>query len=161
MDQFLTMLDEIADLTTSLQKHQVKLDKAILEVREQFGTKVEQITDLRAAKMALCEAYAMRNRDAILHNGAKSSESVKATFGFRLGNPTLVLLNKKHTWKTVCSKLSELSLEDYLTVPDPKPDKDRIKADFDDSKLALLGLRIKQDESFWVQPKNDTQERIQ
>jgi len=160
-DAFFQTLDDIADLTSQLAKHQAKLDKAILAAREEYGPKVEEINNIISAKMSLCEAFAIRNRESLMPGNLKSADSIKAVFGFRLGNPTLVLLNKKHSWKTVCTKLMEEGLDAYLKQADPKPDKDRIKADFDDSRLATLGLRIQQDEAFWVEPKNDTCERLQ
>ena len=39
-------------------------------------------------------------------------------------------------------------------------DKDKLKAELDDERLAALGLRIEQTEAYWVEPKTDTAGRI-
>lgn len=158
--EFEQCLNAIADLTTQRDKAQVKLDKAILSAREQYGQAVETINNLIAAKLAQAEQYAVRNREILLTNGIKSAETGKARWGWRLGNPTLVLLSRKFTWRTVCARLQDLGMTSYLKIAEPKPDKDKIKSELDDDRLASLGLRIEQSESFWVEAKTDTAERI-
>lgn len=146
-------LDKIADLT-------VKRDKAILAAREEYGGAIKGLNNQIAVKLAQAEQYATRNRETLLQGDAKSGETGKARWGWRLGNPTLVLLSRKFTWETVCAKIREMGLSSYLKVSDPKPDKDKIKAELDDERLASLGLRIEQTEAYWVEPKTDTAERI-
>ena len=71
-----------------------------------------------------------------------------------------MLLSRKFTWGAVCNKIKEMGLTAYLKVSDPKPDKDKLKAELDDERLAALGLRIEQTEAYWVEPKTDTAGRI-
>lgn len=159
-DEYTATLDDIAEMTVRRDKIQAKIDKAILDAREEYAGEMERLNNLIAAKLAQAEAYASRNRDTLLPSGAKTGETAKARWGFRLGNPTLVLLSRKFTWASVVAKLSDLGMTTYLKVTAPKPDKDRLKADLDDAKLAELGLRIDQSESFWIEPKTDSAERI-
>lgn len=158
--EYSATVDQIAELTVRRDKIQARLDKAILDAREEHGPELESLNNQITAKVAMAETYAIRNRDALLSGDAKSGDTPKARWGFRLGNPTLVLLSRKFTWSTVTAKLKDMGLTKYLKVSDPKPDKDRIKADMDDTQLADLGLRIEQTEAFWVEPKTDTAERI-
>lgn len=153
-------LDDIAEMTVRRDKIQAKIDKAILDAREEYAGEMERLNNLIAAKLAQAEAYASRNRDLLLPNGTKSGETAKTRWGFRLGNPTLVLLSRKVTWSAVVAKLSDLGMTAYLKIVPPKPDKDKLKADLDDAKLAELGLRIDQSEAYWVEPKTDSAERI-
>lgn len=67
---------------------------------------------------------------------------------------------RKFTWGAVCARIKEMGLTAYLKVSDPKPDKDKLKAELDDDRLAALGLRIEQTEAYWVEPKTDTAGRI-
>ena len=106
------------------------------------------------------QGHSGRPRGALLQGDAKSGETGKARWGWRLGNPTLVLLSRKFTWGAVCNKIKEMGLTAYLKVSDPKPDKDKLKAELDDERLAALGLRIEQTEAYWVEPKTDTAGRI-
>lgn len=160
VSEYTATIDQIADLTVQRDKIQTKLDKAILAARDQHGPELETLNNQIAAKVAMAETFALRNRATLLANDAKSADTPKAKWGFRLGNPTLVLLSRKFTWAIVATKLAELGLGKYLKNSDPKPDKDRIKAELDTTKLAELGLRIEQTESFWVEPKTDSSERI-
>lgn len=158
--EFEQCINSIADLTTQRDKAQAKLDKAILSAREQYGQPVETLNNLIAAKLAQAEQFATRNRESLITDGTKSAETGKARWGWRLGNPTLVLLSRKFTWRAVVDKLRDLGMTTYLKLSDPKPDKDKLKAELDDEQLATLGLRIEQTEAFWVEPKTDTAERI-
>lgn len=153
-------LDYIAELTVKRDKAQARLDKAILAAREEHGGVVDGLNNLIADKLAQAEQYATRNREALLQGDAKSGETGKARWGWRLGNPTLVLLSRKFTWGAVCARIKEMGLTAYLKVSDPKPDKDKLKAELDDERLAALGLRIEQTEYYWVEPKTDTAGRI-
>ncbi len=153
-------LDAIADLTVKRDKAQAKLDKAILAARDEHGAAVEELNNQIAAKLAQAEQFATRNRETLLSGDTKSGETGKARWGWRLGNPTLVLLSRKITWAKVCEKIKELGKTAYLKIADPKPDKDKLKAELSDEELATLGLRIEQTEAFWVEPKTDTAERI-
>lgn len=153
-------LDQIAELTVKRDKAQARLDKAILAAREEHGGVVDGLNNLITAKLAQAEQYATRNRDALLQGDAKSGETGKARWGWRLGNPTLVLLSRKFTWGAVCARIKEMGLTAYLKVSNPKPDKDKLKAELDDERLAALGLRIEQTEAYWVEPKTDTAGRI-
>ncbi len=152
-------LSSIADLIILRDLAQNCLDEAILKAREQHGESVTSYNDMIASKMALAEAYAMRHRDALLPDGTKSAETTKARWGWRLGNPTLKLLSSRHKWATVCKRLIETGRQAFLKAAEPKPDKDRLKAELTDEQLAEVGLRIEQVESFWVEPKTDSQQR--
>ena len=153
-------LDKIADLTVKRDKAQAQLDKAILAAREEYGGVIKGLNNQIAVKLAQAEQYATRNRENLLQGDAKSGETGKARWGWRLGNPTLVLLSRKFTWGAACARIREMGLTSYLKVSDPKPDKDKLKAELDDERLASLGLRIEQTEAYWVEPKTDTGERI-
>lgn len=158
--EYTATLDAIADLTVKRDKAQARLDKAILTAREEHGSDIEDYNDQIASRLAMAESYALRNRSLLLSGDSKSAETGKARWGFRLGNPTLVLLSKRWTWRSVADKLRETGRDIYLKITDPKPDKDRLKADLSDEDLASLGMRIEQTESYWVEPKTDTAERI-
>lgn len=91
-------LDKIADLTVKRDKAQAQLDKAILAAREEYGGVIKGLNNQIAVKLAQAEQYATRNRENLLQGDAKSGETGKARWGWRLGNPTLVLLSRKFTW---------------------------------------------------------------
>ncbi len=59
----------------------------------------------------------------------------------------------------MCKRLIETGRQAFLKAAEPKPDKDRLKAELTDEQLAEVGLRIEQVESFWVEPKTDSQQR--
>ena len=152
-------LDQIADLIGVRNLAQLALDEALLKVREQYGESVKTYQEMIDSKMALAEAYAIRHRDTLLPDGTKSASTTKVRYGWRLGNPCLKLLSRRHTWVSVCQRLIETGRQAFLKLTDPKPDKDRIKAELSDTELAEVGLRIEQTESFWIEPLDDSQDR--
>lgn len=156
----MAMIDHIAELTVKRDRLQAKLDRDLLEVREKHGSQIEEQSNMIASYMAQVETFVAKNRSLFFTGDKKSAESTKALFGFRLGNPTLALLSRKFTWKMVVIKLQELGFGMYLKLAEPKPDKDKIKTIMTDEQLASVGLRLEQSESFWVEPKTDSAERL-
>ena len=153
-------LDKIADLTGKRDKAQAQLDKAILAAREEYGGVIKGLNNQIAVKLAQAEQYATRNRENLLQGDAKSGETGGAGGCGRGGGPALGRRARGVTWGAVCARIREMGLTSYLKVSDPKPDKDKLKAELDDERLASLGLRIEQTEAYWVEPKTDTAERI-
>ncbi len=154
------MLDQIAELTVKRDKAQARLDKAILAAREEHGGVVDGLNNLITAKLAQAEQYATRNRGALLQGDAKSERPARPDGVGDWAIPHWSLLSRKFTWGAVCARIKEMGLTAYLKVSDPKPDKDKLKAELDDERLAALGLRIEQTEAYWVEPKTDTAGRI-
>ena len=75
--------------------------------------------------------------------------------GFRTGTPKLALLNRQWTWEKVLAAVRQL-LPNFIRET-PTVDKEALIAQRDDQNLQyalpLCGMKIVQDESFYVEPK--------
>jgi phage host-nuclease inhibitor protein Gam len=80
-------------------------------------------------------------------------------FGFRTGTPKLAPLSRKWTWASILSVLCGLSKPWIRKTPEI--DKEQILADYakkstTDAELAAYGLKVTQDESFFIEPDLET-----
>lgn len=155
--QFDATVDEICRLQLDREQHVTLRDRALAEIMEEHNPEIERIGSDIAAKLLLCEKYATTHRDS-LFGKLKSAASSLGLFGFRTGNPKLVLLNRKWKWDDVLSALKSTGKDDLIRTKQ-EPDKDALKK-LDDSDLATLGLRIDQDEAFFIEPKREDPDRM-
>lgn len=157
---FESCVNSIADMITVRDKQQAKLDAAILAARDKFGPGIVDLQKQIEGKMAMAELYARDHRDTLMPRKGKTSDTTKARFGFRLGNAVLSLASRKINLKAVISTIIEKGLNHLLVFSEPKLNKEQIKKEMTEAELADLGLTLKQKESFWVEPKTDSAERL-
>jgi phage host-nuclease inhibitor protein Gam len=155
--QFESTVDEICKLQLDREQRVTLRDRFLAEIREEHDPEIEQLGQQINAKLVLCEKFATTHRDT-LFGKLKSAASSLATFGFRTGNPKLVLLNRKWKWDDVLVAL-RLKHREGLIRKKEEADKEALKK-LTDEELASFGLRIDQDESFFIEPKRDEPDRI-
>lgn len=151
-NEFDAAMDDIAAMTVELRKLEAERDEKVQAVQEQFNDDIRDVKQKIRGLAAQGEKYALAHRADVLIDGKKSGETSLAVFGFRTGQPTLVTLNRKWTWTTVIEALRSQSLEQFIKTKET-PDKDALKAHLADEQLASVGCRVRQTESFWVEPK--------
>lgn len=159
-DEYETKVNECAELEVQLRALTAQQDAELQAVRDRYEADMQRLANRRDALLAACGLYAGMHKDEVLKPGLRSGETALASYGFNLGNPTLVLLNRKHTWKTVCAAIQARGadfVEKYLTIPAPKPNKDAMKAGLDDAELAELGCRVEQTDAFFIKAKDCTE----
>ncbi|MDD3276975.1 MAG: host-nuclease inhibitor Gam family protein [Kiritimatiellales bacterium] len=150
--EFDSALDDVAAMSVSLRKMEADRDEELQAVQEAYNDDILDVKEKIKGLLAQAEKYALSHRAELLPVGKKSGETSLALFGFRTGNPTLALLNKKWTWEEVINALKSMSLSEFI-VTKQAADKDALKAKLTDSELAAVGCRVAQSESFWVEPK--------
>lgn len=155
--QFEATVDEICKLQLDREQLVTDRDRLLADVREEHDPRIEAVGQEIAAKLVLCEKFATVHRDT-LFGKLKSAASSLATFGFRTGNPKLVLLNRKWKWDDVLAALKGKERTELIRRKE-EADKDALKK-LPDDELAGFGLRIDQDETFFIEPKRDEPERI-
>jgi phage host-nuclease inhibitor protein Gam len=151
--EFEEAINRVAEIELSLRKHAAARDEAIQTIQDQFKPVEGELQAQLKGWLGQAEKYAETHRDELFPNKVKSSATSLAVFGFRLGNPTLALLNRAWTWLQVAKTLHVLGLTDLIqeTI---EPRKDAIKArGFSDSELSALGMRMTQSETFFIEPK--------
>lgn len=155
--QFESTVDEICKLQLDREQLVTLRDRHLAEIMEEQNPAIERISQDIAAKLVLCEKFATTHRET-LFGKLKSAASSLGLFGFRTGNPKLVLLNRKWKWDDVLQALRTTERTDLIRTK-AEPDKDALKK-LEDADLASLGLRIDQDETFFIEPKRDEPDRI-
>ena len=158
--EFDTAVDELARLTVELRRAEARRDTKIQVVRDELEPACVAIKDQITGLALVAEKFAEAHREELLPGKIKSAETPLAVFGFRLGQPTLLLLNKKCSWAGVVLAAKSLGLGQLIRKSEEEPNKDAIKAaKLSDATLAQLGVRINQSESFFVEPKERAEER--
>jgi phage host-nuclease inhibitor protein Gam len=157
--QFDCMVDEICKLQIDRELAVAARDEAMQSIMEKYNPEINAFGETIASKIVLCEKYATVHRDALYTHGLKSTDSSLGMHGFRTGNPTLALLNAKWKWSDVLKALKDKAWSHLIRTKE-EPDKDALKQ-LDDTDLASVGCRIKQDEAFYIEPKRENPERIQ
>jgi phage host-nuclease inhibitor protein Gam len=152
--EFEQTLDLIAEYQLKRDAMVVDRDAEILAAREKFGPQIETIEDRMKALVLSAEKYATIHRET-LFGKLKSAATALTVYGFRTGNPTLKLLNKKWSWETVLEALKATAWGRQFLVTKESVDKDVLKAQADDVQLATVGCRVEQTEAFFVEPKRD------
>lgn len=145
-------VDDLARTTVALRKLEARRDEKIQAVRAECEPSVQEANARVQSLTLLVEKYAEEHRDELLPGKAKSSETSLAVFGFRLGQPTLKTLNRAWTWERVLEELGARKLTRFIRQKQ-EPDKEAMKAHLNAEELAAVGCKIAQEESFFVEPK--------
>ena len=155
--QFEVTVDEICKHQLDREQLITLRDRLLAEIMEEHNPEIDKISQQISAKLVLCEKFATTHRET-LFGKLKSAASALGLFGFRTGNPKLVLLNRKWKWDDVLQALRTTERTELIRTKQ-EPDKDALKK-LGDADLASLGLRIDQDETFFIEPKREDPERM-
>jgi len=153
-EEFDQAVDRIARLEIERRKFEATRDKQIQDIQAEHNDDIQQRKQEIEALIARAEAYAKDHRDELLPKGKQSSDTTLANFGFRWGQKALALLSNRWSWDSVIASLKAAGLEVFIRVK-TEVDKDAVKDQLAEGVLAQHGMRIKQSETFWVEPKTD------
>jgi phage host-nuclease inhibitor protein Gam len=106
--------------------------------------------------------YCQKNRCALFPE-KKSIDLLLATVGFELTPPRVDKISTKDTFGKIGLRLENLEWgAAYVRYPDPEVNKEKILADraqLKPDQLREAGLKIDQDENFFIRPKSDIAEQ--
>jgi phage host-nuclease inhibitor protein Gam len=154
--EFDAMLEQIAIMQLSKEKLELRRDQKLLLIKLDYAEDIGDLTEKMEAAVLRAEKYATTHREELLPGKKKTAETGVAFFGFRTGNPTLVLLNRSWSWKKVLAELEALGglFLEFIVVK-KTIDKDLVKARLTPGECAAIGTRIEQHETFFIDPKRD------
>lgn len=159
VDQLNSTVDDISRIQVEVRAKEAERDREIQNVRDRHDGVIETLKKTMKALLSLCETFGMARRETVFGK-QKSTASALARYGFREGNPSLCLLNKKWSWDRVLIAIKDKGLSQYVRVIE-EVDKEKLKGGkLSDEDLAAIGLRIDHKERFYVEPKVDDAERI-
>jgi phage host-nuclease inhibitor protein Gam len=155
-DEFDRVINDIVTMQIVKERLELRRDKKILDVRIEFDSDINDLAEKMQVNVIRAEKFAAEHREELLPAKKKTAESTFAFFGFRTGNRTLVLLNRKWTWKKVIDEIKALGGPWLKFVATKESiDKDAMKARLSEGELFSVGTRIEQKEVFFVDPKRD------
>lgn len=131
-----------------------QMDAEIAAVRERYQTPLSEVQVFLQASMESLQVWAEANPNEFPKD-RKSIDMVQGVVGFRTGTPKLEVINRKWTWAKVLAAL--VALNSYVRKKS-EVDKEKILSDHaagkvSDNGLALIGVKVVQDETFFVEPK--------
>lgn len=163
-----TVLGEIAVITINKTRTLAQMDGEIAAIRKNYEANLAAYDKSLAEKTRLLADWAEINRDTAFPKKAKSITFVQGTLGFRTSNPSVVLTGRAWSWDKVLATLQALRWRKFVRIK-REVDKEAILARYAKAKdqgkfdtfLARCGLKIKQDETFFVDPnvtENETRQ---
>lgn len=147
------LVGDIARLKTFQHQTTAAMDQRITEVRSEYE---QQLGDAEAELGPMVEsvrAWAEANPEAFGKH--KSLDLLHGVIGWRIGNPTLKTLSG-WTWDSVLEKLKSATTYAGFVRVKEQVDKASILAQREtllDGDLRQMGVRVVQEESFFVEPK--------
>lgn len=151
--EFRAKLDEVATLGVELDKLNADKEEAAQKVLLDHDSKIEekakQIDEITKA----CELYASTRRDELFPKGKKSAQTSLTTYGYRLGQPSLKTA-KGWNFDKVVALFKKTKRKAYIIVKESL-DKDAVRLHVKPGKLARLGLKVEQKETFYIERKTE------
>lgn len=147
------IVGDITRLKSFQQQTTAAMDARLTEVRAEYE---QQLGDAEADLAPMVEsvrAWAEANPEAFGKN--KSLDLLHGIIGWRIGNPTLKTLSG-WTWDRVLEKLKSATAYACFVRTKEEVDKASLLAQREtllDGDLRNMGMRVVQDETFFIEPK--------
>jgi phage host-nuclease inhibitor protein Gam len=147
-----SLIGEIATIKNRQRLLTAAMDAQLQSVRALFEGNLAAESESLEEKMAHARAWSEANPDEF--SDGRSIQTVHGALGWRMGGPSLRTLTG-WTWDRVKDTLIAANAVDYIRVKEEVnklnllADREAIGAE----KLRELGLRVVQEESFFVEPK--------
>lgn len=150
-DEAEAVMNDLAASANNRRRLVCRMDAAVLKIQEEAAPGIAACeADLQAKSDAL-RAWAEAHPEEF-PKGRKSLEFLSGTLGFRTGTPKLALLSRAFTWEKVLELLRGKGWTGLIRTKQEVA-KDAVIAQRDsDLDLRTVGLKVTQDESFFVEP---------
>ena len=136
-----------------------RMDKEILAVKEKYAAQIGEADGTMQVIAQKLEVWATANPTEF-PKGRKSLALLAGTIGFRIDTPSLAPMNKAFTWAKILATITAKKWRKFIRTK-VEVDKDAILAragtlekptKFQREVLPLLGLKVVQNEKFFVEP---------
>ena len=138
------------------------MEQEIAEVQKRHQDRLLNIARQIDSKEAGVFVYCQKNRAALFPE-KKSLDCLLAVIGFELTPPRVDKISGKDTFGKIGLRLENLDWgAAYVRYPDPEVNREKILADratLPPEKLREAGLKIDQDENFFIRPKSAVAEQ--
>jgi phage host-nuclease inhibitor protein Gam len=153
---FERLIGEITEGTIVQRQLQNAMDEELAAVRAKYERELPGLEREIGEKLSLAQEYCDAHRD-LFPKDRKSIEVLHAVVGYRTGTPKLKLA-RGWTWDRTLEKLQANRVMRWIRTK-AEVNKDAILTDRDATPavLEVYGVRIVQDETFYVEPKLEAQ----
>lgn len=156
------LLLELGNITAKLAEEEADMNRIEQEARGRFKKRTENALLRKAQIEKIIEQFCIVNKHEF--EKQRKKELTHGTIGFQTNPSKVVFLNRKYNENTVIDLLKKLRLGKFVRVKE-QIDKESIIATYlgkeiDDPKLASVGLRIDQGETFICEPKWEEIEKV-
>lgn len=146
----------IADCEQELAKAEAEMNEKIQIVRDEFEKKTNVTRAMKEGLSSELERFCVTNKDAF--EKSRSKNFIHGTVGFRSTPPKTAPLNRKYKWETILELIKRFPWASKFIRTKEDVDKEAILASYaskevDDQKLAAIGLKIDQQEKFFIDIK--------
>lgn len=154
MDALNNAMTSLALLQAQFDKQEAALNAKIERLRDDFNRATsDQCLRMDALRTQIQDFCALNKN---LFETTRSKDLTSGTVGFRNNPPKVAFLNRKYNTKTVLELIRRL-FSTYIRTKE-EIDKETILVDYsqkriDDAQLAAMGLKVDQDETFYIDLK--------
>lgn len=144
---------EIGKAESLVAKSEALMNQKIQDIKDKYDKETEPQRSLIEDYKKRVESFCNANKGDFIKQ--RSNNMTHGVVGFRNNPPKVVQLSKKWTVKSSMEFIKKLFNGKYVRSKD-EINKDQVLADYaagivDDSKLAAVGLRIDNDETFYIE----------
>jgi phage host-nuclease inhibitor protein Gam len=153
------VMNELATAANQQRSFLALRDEEVLALNSKYEVDLAECSEMLKLKTDALRAWAECNPQEFT-KGRKSIDMLSGTLGFRTGTPKLAPLSRAFTWDKCIELLRAAAMWKMFVRTKEEVDKEGIlgaaaaaqdKAGFSDD-LKRVGLQVKQEESFFVEP---------
>jgi phage host-nuclease inhibitor protein Gam len=146
-----TRMFHLAEAANERQALIAEMDEQLLAIKKEYEADIGQLELRIGEATADLEAWALAHPEEF--GKRKSIEFLSGVLGFRTGTPKLALLNRSWKWETVTAAVERM-LPNFIRSH-TEVDKQAILGQRDELAEFLpgVGLRVVQDDGFYIEPK--------
>jgi phage host-nuclease inhibitor protein Gam len=156
-------LDAVVENIVQLQLNRAEIereqDQEIAGIRQKFRTPLAEIERYLTLETTWVETWARSHPDSF--RDRQSLALTHAIIGFHVSPHRVDRASRKWTWGAIAEKLGEMAWRRrYLRQPALEVNKEALladRADLSPAELRTVGLKIVQEERFYIAPHRETE----
>jgi phage host-nuclease inhibitor protein Gam len=156
-------LDAVVENIVQLQLNRAEIereqDQEIAGIRQKFRAPLAEIERYLTLETTWVETWARSHPDSF--RDRQSLALTHAVIGFRVSPHRVDRASRKWTWGAIAEKLGEMAWgRRYLRQPALEVNKEALladRADLSSAELRTVGLKIVQEERFYIAPHRETE----
>ncbi|MEN6601642.1 MAG: host-nuclease inhibitor Gam family protein [Bryobacteraceae bacterium] len=150
---------ELLNVTFDLERAEADRDQAAAAAMKPFESRINRGIERKADLEQQLQNYYMAHLAELEKDGKKSIGLIYGVIGRRLTPSSLRLLNRAWTWAASLVRLREKFGDRFIRMADPEIDKEKVKSEIPEEQLGEFGLKLHQDEKFFIEVTRPAEER--